>query len=231
MALWTAFLFGFVGSWHCAGMCGPLALALPATGKTKGSFAIGRVGYNLGRISTYGLLGALFGLVGQTLALVGLQRWLSLGAGAAILLGFAASSRYAVHWPITKAVAWFKSKLAGLLHRRTLPSLFLLGVLNGFLPCGLVYVACAGAVAAGGLVGGVQYMLAFGLGTAPMMLSLGLLAGRMQPVLRTRLQKLAPLCVLALGFLLLLRGLSLGIPYLSPDVSGGEAACPTCQIR
>lgn len=77
MELWTAFLLGLVGSAHCAGMCGPLALALPATGNTRGTFLAGRLLYNAGRLVTYAALGAAFGLLGQTFALAGFQRWIS----------------------------------------------------------------------------------------------------------------------------------------------------------
>jgi sulfite exporter TauE/SafE len=143
MELWTAFLLGLVGSLHCAGMCGPLALALPATGGTRVSFILGRAAYNFGRIATYCALGALFGLAGRTLALAGLQRWLSLGAGVAILVGLTVTSRYALNPPLAHAVAWLKSGLATMLRRRSLGSLWLLGALNGLLPCGLVYVAGA----------------------------------------------------------------------------------------
>jgi len=229
MELWTAFLLGLVGSLHCAGMCGPLALAMPATGGTRASFILGRAAYNFGRIFTYCSLGALFGLAGRTLALAGLQRWLSLGAGVVILVGLAVTSRYAVNTPLARAVAWLKSALATMLKRRSLGSLWLLGALNGLLPCGLVYVACAAAVATGGGLRGAGYMLAFGLGTVPMMLGIGLTGRKLQPALRFRLQRFIPASVALLGLLLILRGMSLGIPYLSPDLSGGRAQCPACH--
>src|SRR6185436_500262 len=143
MILWTAILLGAVGSLHCAGMCGPLALALPATGRSRATFVLSRVAYNLGRIVTYCALGAAFGLVGQTLAFAGFQRWVSLTAGAAILIGLLVSSRFAVSVPFAKTVAWIKSGLGTLLRRRSVASVFSLGVLNGLLPCGLVYAACA----------------------------------------------------------------------------------------
>jgi sulfite exporter TauE/SafE len=229
MELWTAFLLGLVGSLHCAGMCGPLALAMPAIGATRTSFVLGRVAYNFGRTVTYGSLGALFGLAGRTLALAGLQRWLSLGAGAAILIGLAVTSRFAIHTPLARAVAWVKSGLATMLKRQSLGSLWLLGILNGLLPCGLVYVACAASVAMGGWLGGAKYMLAFGLGTVPMMLGIGLTGRKLQPALRFRFQRFIPVSVAMLGLLLILRGMSLGIPYLSPDLSGGQAQCPACH--
>ncbi len=228
MELWTAFLLGLVGSLHCAGMCGPLALALPATGKTRASFILGRVAYNAGRVVTYCLLGTVFGLVGGTFAVAGIARWASIGAGAAILIGLFASSHRAPNALIVKAVAWLRSQLGFWLGQRTLTATFALGALNGLLPCGLVYVACAGAVAVGGLVSGMEYMLAFGLGTIPLMLGLGLAGRPIQLAFRLNLQRLIPLSVFAVGMLLILRGMSLGIPYVSPDlgtVHGQSCAC------
>ena len=151
MAWWTAILLGFVGSLHCAGMCGPLALALPVVGRTRFSFILSRVIYNLGRLATYGSLGMAFGLLGATVALAGFQRGLSLAAGVTILIGLLASSRHALGIPAVKSVARVKAVLATMLQRRSFTALFALGMLNGLLPCGLVYVACAAATATGGL--------------------------------------------------------------------------------
>jgi sulfite exporter TauE/SafE len=214
MELWTTFLLGLVGSLHCAGMCGPLALALPATGNTRASFLAGRVAYNFGRIITYCALGAVFGLIGKTFDLAGLQRWVSLVAGVTILL--VASSRFSFAVPAVKAVAWMKSGVANLLQRRTLSSLLALGVLNGLLPCGLVYVACAAAAATGSTLAAIESMFAFGLGTVPMMLGVAIAARPLKLALRFKLQRLIPASLVLVGLLLILRGLSLGIPYLSP---------------
>ena len=222
--LWTAFLLGFAGSLHCAGMCGPLALALPATGTGTVGYVSGRFAYNLGRIATYSALGGVFGLLGKSLALIGVQRWLSLGAGTVILAGLLLSTRAAFGTPMVKAVVWLKSGFGALLRRRTLASLGLMGLLNGLLPCGLVYAACAGAAATGSLALGTGYMALFGLGTVPLMLGLGL-TGKALPVsLRFKLQKLVPLSLGLVGGLLILRGLALGIPYLSPDLAAGTCA-------
>ena len=109
MELWTAFILGLVGSAHCAGMCGPLALALPGTGRGWPSLLGGRAAYNLGRVVTYAMMGACFGVVGRTFALAGLQRWLSLIAGAAILFAASASSRYTLGLPILSAAGWLKA--------------------------------------------------------------------------------------------------------------------------
>lgn len=227
MQLWTAFLLGFVGSAHCAGMCGPLALALP--GGQRGVFVIGRVLYNLGRVVTYMAMGAVFGLLGQGVALAGLQRWLSLALGVIILAGLFSSRRLAGALPVTRTVQWLKSTLAGQFKRRELTSLFTVGMLNGLLPCGLVYIACAAATATGSLVNGVDYMLAFGLGTVPMLLMISLVGTKLQFVLRLKLQRLIPASLAIVGALLLLRGMALGIPYVSPKLPAEPAGASCCH--
>lgn len=227
MQLLTAFMLGFAGSLHCAGMCGPLVLAMPALGPNLATQVAGRLVYNGGRLLTYGILGIIFGLVGQALGMVGVQRWVSIGAGALILLGLFA-------WPlrgssalIARPVARLKSALGGLLQRRTVGSQFLFGGLNGLLPCGLVYVACAAAATTGSVLSGLQFMLVFGLGTVPMMLGLGLAGRFFHARLQGKVQKIIPICLGVMAVLLILRGMSLGIPYFSPhlDTIAGECSC------
>lgn len=227
MELWTAFLLGLVGSAHCAGMCGPLALVLPVTGRTRLTFFAGRVAYNLGRVFTYALLGLGFGLLGRTFALAGWQRWVSLTAGGVILAGLFLSPRFAAGVPLSQGVNWLKSRLGRLLQHRSLGAMVGIGALNGFLPCGLVYAACAGAIATGSVVAGMEYMIVFGLGTVPMMLTLALAGQRLQLTLRFKLQRLIPVSLALVGVLLLLRGMDLGIPYLSPALSapGNSGSC------
>ena len=225
MDLWTAFLLGLVGSLHCAGMCGPLALALPPAGNTTPANVLGRIAYNAGRIITYCVLGIVFGLAGWTFLMAGLQRWVSIALGVALLLGLFGSRRLALARPVTSVVNQLKASMSVLLRRRSLAGLAVLGLLNGLLPCGLVYVACAGAAATGGIFAGAQYMAAFGVGTVPMMLAISL-SGNLVPVsLRLKLAKTIPVCVFLLAALLILRGMSLGIPYLSPDMSGSSPSC------
>jgi sulfite exporter TauE/SafE len=223
MFLITAFMLGLVGSLHCAGMCGPLVLAITAA--SPGRFLLGRVAYNTGRILTYCAMGLVFGLLGKSFLVVGIQRWASIGLGIALLLGLFASRKLALWRPVTALVERLKSSMSVLLRQRSLASLVLLGLLNGLLPCGLVYVACAGAAAAGGIVSGVAYMVAFGAGTVPMLLGISL-SGKLVPLtLRLRLRKAIPVSVFVLAAILVLRGMSLGIPYISPDLSGGSVAC------
>lgn len=225
MELWTGLLLGLFGGLHCAGMCGPLMLALPRGGASAGAFLGGRLAYQTGRIVTYGILGAAAGLIGRTLLLAGVQRWLSIGLGTAILTGLFVSPRFlALPWVVGQ-ITRLKSAMAVFLRERSLVSLATLGLLNGLLPCGLVYAACAGAAAAGSAVGGAAFMLAFGAGTLPITLAIAL-SGRMLPMgFRLRLRHVMPVGIALMGSLLILRGLSLGIPYLSPDLAGGGAAC------
>ena len=225
MELWTAFILGLVGSLHCAGMCGPLALALPVTGNSGVSFATGRLAYNLGRVITYCLLGVVFGLVGKTLLLAGVQRWVSIALGVALLGGLFASRKLSLIKPVTALVGFLKIKMSRLLRRRSFLALAILGLLNGLLPCGLVYVAGAGATMSASILDGVFYMAAFGFGTIPMMLAISL-SGKLVPFsLRLKLQKAIPFSVFILATLLILRGMALGIPYLSPNLSPGHASC------
>lgn len=219
--LWTAFLLGLAGSLHCAGMCGPLAMALPATGGGRGGFWAGRLAYNGGRLVTYSLLGLVLGLVGKSLALAGVQRWVSIVAGVVVLSGLWLAAEGRVGLPMARGVLWIKRCLGGLLRHRTAPGAFLLGMVNGLLPCGLVYAAGAGAVAAGSWLEGVAYMGVFGLGTFPMMLALGLSGRALSLPWRLRLQRWVPWSIGMVGALLVLRGLSLGIPYFSPDLVAG----------
>lgn len=226
LVLFTGLLLGLVGSIHCAGMCGPLALALPGRGRVTCGLVAGRLAYNCGRVITYCLLGVIFGLVGRTLVLAGIQRWVSIALGLVLLLGVASSRLAILRGPVTLLVTGLKARMGKLLIQRSFSSLLLLGLLNGLLPCGLVYVAAAGALATGGLGSGIQYMAGFGLGTLPMMLGIGL-SGQLMPLQwRLHLRKAIPISVVLVASLLILRGLGLGIPYLSPDLT---AASPCCQ--
>ena len=222
MELWTAFLLGLVGSLHCAGMCGPIALAIPSNANFSSRFLLSRVAYNFGRVATYCLLGALFGLIGKSFAVIGWQRWISLTAGVVILVALLISSRISLSARVAKPIGFLKTLLAKFLGKSSLTSTFSLGALNGFLPCGLVYAACAGATATGSLVTGISYMGIFGLGTIPMMLGISLAGKKLQFTLRFKLQKLIPATLVLVSLLLILRSLSLGIPYLSPDLAAGN---------
>lgn len=220
-----AIALGLLGSLHCAAMCGPLQLALPMPSGGPGRIVAGRLIYQLSRIVTYCLLGVLAGFVGRSLFVAGLQRWLSITLGVAILLGFLLSKKVAVSAPVTRLVMRLKAAMSAQLQRRSFRALSLLGLLNGLLPCGLVYVALAGAVTQGNILHSIGYMGAFGLGTSPMLLAISL-SGKMFPVsVRTQFRRAIPVGVCLLAGLLILRGMSLGIPYVSPDLTPGAMTC------
>ena len=221
-----AFALGLLGSLHCAAMCGPLMLALPVPAGGPARFVVGRIIYQLGRVATYCLLGVVAGLVGKSIFLAGLQRSVSIALGVVILLGFLVSKKVSLSASVVRFVARLKVAMSVQLRQRSFHSLALLGLLNGLLPCGLVYVALTGAVAQGAMIKGVLYMAVFGLGTLPTMLGISL-SGRLFPLaFRLRLRSVIPIGVCLLAGLLILRGLALGIPFVSPSlVAGVPAGC------
>lgn len=227
MDLVSGFLVGIMGSVHCAGMCGPIALALPTGGKTGWPLLAGRLTYNGGRIVTYALLGLLVGAVGRGIALLGYQQALSIVLGVLLILTSlapAAARRFLPRVPGADAVQRRVSDALGaLFRRRSVASLFLVGVLNGFLPCGFVVAALAGAATTGSESGGALFMTGFGAGTVPIMLGLSLAGYRLPHAFRTKLMAMLPWFGVVLGVLLIVRGLGLGIPYLSPAVPSPAA--------
>jgi sulfite exporter TauE/SafE len=225
MDLYAALVLGLVGGLHCAGMCGPLALALPGRDRSGAAYVLGRLAYNLGRVVTYCGLGLIFGVVGKSFWMAGVQRWASITLGLLLIFGLFLSRKLALSKPVVLLVQRLKLAMGGLLRRRSLVALGLLGLLNGLLPCGLVYVACAGAAATGGVVSGLEYMAVFGLGTVPVMFVISVSGKLMPTALRIRLVRVVPLSIILLAILLILRGMSLGIPYVSPDLSSQDPAC------
>ena len=221
--LLTAFILGLAGSLHCAGMCGPLALAVPVVGDHP---LVSRLIYNTGRLATYAALGLVAGLFGEALTFAGFQRWLSLGAGAVLLIGLF-FTKFSGNKAAVGLFAAVKRTFGMLLRRRSYGSILALGATNGLLPCGLVYVAATAAAASGAALSGAEYMLAFGTGTLPMMLAIPFLGRSLK--IGFNFQKLIPMSVALVALLLILRGLSLGIPYLSPDLSSGAPHCPACR--
>ncbi len=216
----SAFVIGLMGSFHCAGMCGPIAIALPLHGNTVPQKIFGGALYNIGRTITYGIMGAIFGLLGQGLQLLGFQQKISVVMGAVMIISvlFPALFRnqYSMEKSWLKAVGKLKKTIAGMFSIRSFQSLFFIGMLNGLLPCGLVYMAIAGAIGTGGAIQGSLYMILFGLGTIPMLLGISLAGNILSLTVRNKINKLIPVLVVIVGLLFILRGLSLGIPYLSP---------------
>jgi hypothetical protein len=211
--------FGFFGSVHCAGMCGPLALSLPGADQSRVRFVVERVVYNLGRVLTYTLLGGLVGLAGRGAALAGLQQAVSVGIGVVMILAAAVpwvSRRVQQLEQAPSALLGTVMKPIGRLYQRGgVGALLVVGVLNGLLPCGFVYAALGTALTAGDLVESMTFMAAFGLGTGPAMLGVSLVGRVASATWRARLQRLVPYGLAFVGLLLIVRGLGLG-SMLSP---------------
>ncbi len=218
--LYLAFSLGLMSSLHCVGMCGPIALALPVHHRSPWGKMLGIFLYNWGRTSTYTILGVLAGLIGSTLDMAGLQRFLSIGTGLAMLGAVAYSS----HWldqlsapPVLQGgVQFIKQKLRFFLSRRSFSSLFLLGTLNGLLPCGLVYTALISSIATGTVVEGALFMALFGLGTLPAMSAVGFVKNWFSLAFRNRVRHLMPAFVAAVAILLIVRGFQVNGGHSSP---------------
>jgi len=219
--LLSALVLGLMGSFHCAGMCGPIAIALPLHGNTVPQKIFGGTLYNVGRTITYGIMGAIFGLLGQGIQMIGVQQKISVIMGAVMIISvlFPAlfKNQYRMDKSMFSIVGKLKKRIGEMFSIRSFQSLFFIGMLNGLLPCGLVYMAIAGAIGTGNAAEGTLYMILFGLGTIPMLLTISLAGNIMSQAIRRKINKLIPVMVVVVGLLFILRGLSLGIPYLSPE--------------
>jgi sulfite exporter TauE/SafE len=219
----TFFFIGLFGSLHCVGMCGPIAIALPIPNSNNLSFVAGRLLYNVGRVFTYSFLGAIFGLLGSRLVISGFQQSVSIGLGIAIVVVVLIPPKYKAiitqHSIIQKITLPLKSGISNLFKQGTFSAMFLIGLLNGLLPCGLVYVALAGAIASGNAISGTIVMIIFGLGTIPVMFAATIFGKFINLNIRRKISKAIPVFALVLGLLFIVRGMGLGIPYLSPKIS------------
>lgn len=216
----ASFVLGFLGSFHCIGMCGPIALTLPVQ-HLNGIRKMAGIGlYNAGRISAYAILGLIFGWLGRQLYLGGLQQWLSIITGSLLLVvvmlkytGIRLTKGNHLPNAFTSKI---KSRLGMLLQQQRFRTLYAIGFLNGLLPCGLVYLGIAGAIASGDVIKGMLFMASFGAGTLPAMAGVTWFSHLISLSVRNRMRSLIPVVISIMGVLLILRGLNLGIPYISP---------------
>ena len=218
--LWSAVLIGFLGSLHCVGMCGPIAFMLPVD-RTDNLKKFGQIFiYHFGRLIAYALMGLLFGFLGKGLYMFGMQQKLSIAIGALMILTVLIPSKvmrtYYFSRPVYQMVSKVKNHLGRELKKKTADTFLTIGFLNGFLPCGLVYMALFGSVAMGSALQGSAFMALFGLGTTPLMTTAIYFSGLLKIGLREKIQRSIPVFVALIGLLFILRGLGLGIPYLSP---------------
>jgi uncharacterized protein len=230
--LTTALILGLLSNIHCLGMCGPIAFLLPLNKSTRSTKIAGIVVYNLGRISNYTLLGLLFGVFGQGLRLGKFQQYAAIGFGILILLWIyvplLTKKSYINGSRLIRFHNFIKSKLGRQLKRSSLRSLFILGILNGLLPCGMVYLAVAGALSTGNLNGGIMFMLFFGLGTLPVMTLVPFYSNRITYSNRIRVGKVLPVLLTIMALAIIIRGLNLGIPYLSPKLNQDKTMVMDC---
>jgi len=222
-----AFFIGLFGSIHCIGMCGPLAFAVPV-GQNKWWLIVGdKLLYNVGRVISYTFLGWLIGFAGRQLWISGLQQSISLLSGLLIIMaGFSRIFKLRLYQskvfnqmvsPVNRLLNYAFSHHAGHL---------VIGLLNGFLPCGFVYLALVGAINTNSPGMAAQYMFWFGVGTFPLMLIATISSGFIGPVVRRRINRTMPYLMVCLGFWFVLRGLNLNVPYLSPaKPESGVSSC------
>lgn len=228
----TAFVLGVAGSAHCVGMCGPIALAVPVPRKTWSSCLVGALLLNTGRLSSYAVLGAAVGVFGTGMRLAGLQQMVSIGAGL-LLLATVVIPGLLERWSpsswLTIRISRLRHVLARNLARTAPEALFFTGVLNGLLPCGLLYAALIGASAMASPIEGAGFMALFALGTWPAIIFVRMSGGMLGPSLRIRLRRLSPMLVSVVAVLMILRGMELGIPYVSPAAAIAPVNVTACH--
>jgi sulfite exporter TauE/SafE len=216
----SAVILGLMGSLHCVGMCGPIAFMLPVD-QTNNYKKFGQIFiYHFGRLMAYGIIGLVFGFLGKGLSIFGAQQKLSIAIGVimilVVLIPYKIFNKYNLSKPIYKVISKVKNQLGKELKKKSPDTFLTIGFLNGFLPCGLVYMALFGAIAMGNALQGSLYMMLFGLGTVPLMTTAIYFSGLLKGGIRQKVQRVIPVFVVVIGLLFILRGLGLGIPYVSP---------------
>jgi len=238
MDLAAAVTLGLLGSMHCIGMCGPLVLAVPSTARSRMVFFVERIIYNVGRTVTYGVMGAVLGLIGKGI-MVNVQQDISIVVGVLILvtvgIPLALRSRLEQLSPLKMTYQFVKEKFSALLQKRGTAALFFLGMVNGLLPCGLVYTALIGATAVADLWKSSLFMMVFGMGTIPALVVISMTGRLLTLKYRSLLTRAIPYVSIMVALILILRGLNLGIPLLSPKVtqsagqSGSQPDVECCE--
>ena len=230
-AIIAAFAMGLTGSLHCAGMCGPIMWIIPFNVLKSYKKWAAVLLYHLGRISVYAVLGwTLYSF--KSLFNPHIQQYISIIAGVILLLvGLATFIPGMLTW---LRFPWAKPAQSALGHMMSNPSLATLlvaGALNGILPCGLVYMALSLSMSAGTSLESISLMYAFGMGTIPMLVTLTILGNQANLFKSLWVRKWVPLVLFTFGSLFIVRGMNLGIPYFSPELSiqGEEIKANCCH--
>jgi len=223
-----AFSFGLLSSLHCLGMCGPLQAVVMGQwlkSNRKSQWIL----YHLGRITTYVLLGLIAALFGSAIGIPQWQHEFTLAAGILLLFGYFGFK--ALQWDrkFSALLSPFLIRMQSQVKGKTGAQWFVLsGALNGLLPCGMVYAALLPATLAENPFSGMLYMLVFGLGTLPLLGSFNLFSNSIMARFAPQVNRLIPISVVLIATLLILRGLELDIPYLSPEMPKPNASVEHC---
>lgn len=227
----SALTIGFMGSFHCIGMCGPIALTLPVAHLSGYKKLLGILLYNIGRVLTYGIIGLCFGWIGKEINFFGWQQVLSIALGLLMLFYCLNQIRPVYTSKKLLLVQYWQKYIAPfylkLLRSTSFYATTLIGLLNGILPCGLVYIAIAGSITAANPFEGGLFMMLFGIGTIPSMFFLSLFGSFASIKMRNIIKVSSPIVIGCVGLLMILRGLNLNIPYLSPKMQENKVQC--CQ--
>ena len=219
--LLSALIMGLMGSFHCIGMCGPIAFMLPVDHNKPAKKLMQVFLYHLGRLTSYSILGLIFGFLGKGLYVFGMQQRLSIIIGVlmitVILIPYKTFNKYNFSKPIYSLLSKVKSRLGKELQKKSPDTFLTIGLLNGLLPCGLVYIALFGSIATASPWLGALFMVLFGVGTIPLMTSAVYFGSMLKGSAKKSVQRLIPVFVVLIGLLFILRGMGLGIPYISPE--------------
>ena len=215
----SALLLGVVSNLHCIGMCGPISLALPLNRSSKLSILIGLIQYNFGRLLTYMIIGYLIGFIGLGIQLVGILQVISIISGILIIF-------YAWRKPLSRLkmlpsfgdkFSFFPTNAMGTILKSKYPfKLILLGIINGLLPCGMVYTALIASILTGNPIDSALSMMFFGIGTLPGMIIIAYLANQMAFSFKSKINRYLPYIISLIGLLIIIRGMNLDIPFISP---------------
>ncbi len=229
----SGFILGLMGSLHCVGMCGPIAFMLPVDRENNFNKGFQITLYHIGRILAYTSIGLLIGALGRGLNLFGIQQQISIFIGIlmilVIVLPYFISFKKGASNLYSKYLLKIRSGMGQLFKKRSADAFLTMGFLNGYLPCGLVYLGVLGALAMESLWTSAIYMVLFGIGTVPLMTITVYLGNFLNAKARKKIKQLIPVAVVIIGVLFILRGLGLGIPFISPepipDMASGAINC------
>ena len=231
--LLSGFTLGIAGSLHCVGMCGPLSLALPVHHFSKAQKFVSLFLYQTGRVVTYSILGLLFGLAGRRIYIAGYQQWFSIAMGilvlALALLYFVQHKTIQLKF-LNHFYFFVQKQISRLLKSANgPPGFFLMGLANGLLPCGMIYMALAATLTFTEVWQSVAFMALFGAGTLPAMMIVGYAGQMIKSDWRNYLRNLVPVFISLMGVLLILRGMNLGIPFISPELPQATGIAVDCR--